>query len=234
MDHFLAKTQIRLTYLQDRRALADIDWPSVFDDLADAGLPLHQWRWCDLDGLTHVVLATDRDTRQHVGVLGLTEKATARKSWLQVETVIVRPNESSPLSCAMLAHVLARVVCLDGKPVAIAGSRAFRETLCALSVAIRAAGLYPPEGTNVVALETAKLGRGIGVGHTVLDLRPISEAVLLRDLRGLHGIRPERLKSLVAQRPTKKEPSKPPKAKLARSGGATRRPRKATRTGRIG
>ena len=229
MDHFLAKTQIRLTYLQDRRALADINWPSVFDDLADAGLPLHQWRWCDLDGFTHVVLATDRDTKQYVGVLGLTEKTTAQEPWLQVETVIVRPNESSALSCAMLAHVLARVVCLDGKPAAIAGSRAFREALCALSLKIRAAGLYPPTGTNVVALETARLGRGIGVGHTVLDLRSISEAVLLRDLRGLHGIRPERLKSLVAQRP-----SKPPKTKLARSGGATRRPRKATRTGRTG
>ena len=210
-------------------ALADINWPSVFDDLADAGLPLHQWRWCDLDGFTHVVLATDRDTKQYVGVLGLTEKTAAQEPWLQVETVIVRPNESSPLSCAMLAHVLARVVCLDGKPAAIAGSRAFREALCTFSLKIRAAGLYPPAGTNVVALETARLGRGIGVGHTVLDLRSISEAVLLRDLRGLHGIRPERLKSLVAQRP-----SKPPKTKLARSGGATRRPRKATRTGRTG
>jgi hypothetical protein len=229
MDHFLAKTQIRLTYLQDRRALAEIDWRAVFDDMADAGLPLHQWRWCDLDGLTHVVLASDRDTRRHVGVLGLTEKVTAPGSWLQMETVMVRPNDGSALSCAMLAHVLARVVCLDGKPVAIAGSRAFRDALCALGLNIRAAVLYPPTGSNVVALETAKLGRGIGVGHTVLDLRSISEAMLLRDLRGLHGIRPERLKSLVAQRP-----SKSPKAKPARSGGATRRPRKATRTGRTG
>jgi hypothetical protein len=229
MDHFLAKTQIRLTYLQDRRALADIDWPAVLDDLADAGLPLHQWRWCDLDGLTHVVLATDRDTRRYVGVLGLTEKATAPESWLRVETVMVRPHDSSALSCAMLAHVLARVVCLDGKPIAIAGSRAFREALSSLSLKIRAGRLYPPTGTNVAVLETARLGRGIGVGHTVLDLRSVSEAMLLRDLRGLHGIRPERLKSLVAQRP-----SKQPKAKSARSGGATRRPRKATRTGRTG
>jgi hypothetical protein len=229
MDHLLAKTQIKLTYLQDRRVLAEIDWPSVFDDLADSGLPLNQWRWCDLDDLTHVVLAADRDTRQYVGVLGLIERTIGREPWLQVETVIVRPTDSSALPCAMLAHVLARVVCLDGKPIAIAGSSASRATLCALSRNIRAAELYPPVDTNVVAFEAARLGRRIGVGHTVLDLRTISETLLLRDLRGLHGIRPDRLKSLVAQRPAKH-----PKAKSARTGGATRRPRKATRTGRTG
>jgi hypothetical protein len=227
MHHLLAKTQIRLTYLQDRRVLAEIDWPSVFDDLADSGAPLNQWRWCDLESLTHVVLAVDRDTKQYVGVLGLTEKTIGREAWLQVETVIVRPTDSSALPCAMLAHVLARVVCLDGKPIAIGGSNANRTTLCVLSRNIPAASLYPPTDTNVVAFEAAKLGRRIGVGHTVLDLRAISEALLLRDLRGLHGIRPDRLKSLVAQRPAKRL-----KAKSAKNGGATRRPRKATRTGR--
>src|ERR1700735_3191177 len=109
MDHFLAKTHIRLTYLQDRRALASIDWPSVFDDLADAGTPLSSWRWCDLDGLTHVVLAVDRDTAQYAGVLGLAEKAMEPEPWLQVETVIVRPDDRGRLPCAMLAHVLARI-----------------------------------------------------------------------------------------------------------------------------
>jgi hypothetical protein len=229
MDHFLAKTHIRLTYLQDRRALAGIDWPTVFDDLADSGTPLSSWRWCDLDGLTHVVLAMDRDTGQFAGVLGLIEKTMAPEPWLQVETVVVRPTASSGLPCAMLAHVLARIVCLDGKPTAIAGSRSSREVLCDLSLSLRTAALYPPVDGDVVALEAARLGHRIGAGHTVLDLRTVSEAVLFRDLRGLHGIRQDRLRSLVAQRPAKR-----PRVKPARSGGATRRPRKATHTGRIG
>ncbi|MGD0429812.1 MAG: hypothetical protein ABSA58_01860 [Acetobacteraceae bacterium] len=229
MDHFLAKTHIRLTYLQDRRALAGIDWPAVFEDLADSGAPLNSWRWCDLDGLTHVVLAIDRDTGQYAGVLGLAEKAMVPKPWLQLETVIARPKESGGLPCAMLAHVLARIVCLDGKPAAIAGSRSSREALCELSLNLRTATLYPSVQGNVVALDTARLGHRIGAGQTVLDLRPVSEAILLRELRGLHGIRQDRLRSLAAQRPAKKSA-----AKLARSGGATRRPRKATHTGRTG
>jgi hypothetical protein len=227
MHHFLAGTHIRLTYLQDRRALAGIDWPAVFDDLADAGTPLNHWRWCDLNGLTHVVLATDRDTGQYAGVLGLAERVTALEPWLLIENVLARPGESSAtLPCAMLANALARIVCLDGKPIAIAASRANRKALCGLSLNIRSAALYPPAGGNVVALQSAKLGRQIGLGHTVLDLRPVSEVSLLRDLRGLHGIRPDRLKSLSALRP--------PMAKPARTGGATRRPRKATPTGRTG
>ena len=229
MHHFLAKTQIKLTYLQDRRALSGIDWAAVFDDVADAGTPMHHWRWCDLDSLTHVVLATDRDSGQYAGVIGLTEMEMGPNSWLRVEIVIARPTESSALPCAMLAHVLARVICLDGKPIAIAGPLASREALCGLSLKVRSAALYPPAEGNVVALDAAKLGRGIGIGHTVLDLRRVSESLLLRDLRGLHGLRPERLKALAAYRPAKGA-----RAKAARSGGATRRPRKATRTGRTG
>jgi hypothetical protein len=44
---------------------------------------------------------------------------------------------------------------------------------------------------------------------------------LLRDLRRMHRVRPERVKP-------------PARTKSAKSGGATRHPRKATRTGRIG
>ena len=129
MHHFLAGTHIRLTYLQDRRALAGIDWPAVFDDLVEAGTPLSRWRWCDLDGLTHVVLATDRDSGRYAGVLGLTERTTSLEPWLNIESVMVRPGDNGDtLACAMLAHALARVVCLDGKPAAVAGSRADRSS----------------------------------------------------------------------------------------------------------
>jgi hypothetical protein len=227
MHHFLTGTQVKLTYLQDRRALAGIDWPTVFDDLMDAGVPLNRWRWCDLEALTHVILATERQTGRHIGVLGLSERTTAREPWLLVENVMVRPADSQgPLPRAMLAHALVRVVCLDGKPIAIAASRTNRDALCGLRQSIRSAALYPPAEDNIVSLDAAKLGRQIGAGHTVLDLRPVSEASLLRDLRGLHGIGPGRLRSLAALRSTM--------AKPARSGGATRRPRKATPTGRTG
>jgi hypothetical protein len=226
MHHLLAGTQIRLTYLQDRRALRGIDWPSVFDDLADAGMPMSRWQWCDLDGLTHVVLAIDRINGRYAGVLGLTAQATPPDQWLMLELALVRPKESGvTLPRAMLAHALARIVCLDGKPVAITASHANRPVLIDLSQNLRSVALHPPAGGNVIALRAARLGREIGAGRTVLDLSPVTESSLLRDLRGLHGVRPVR---------TKDGPAETVTAKLATSAAATRRPRKATHTGRSG
>ncbi len=225
MHHLLAGSQIRLTYLQDRRALRRIDWRTVFDDLTDAGAPMNHWRWCDLDGLTHVVLATDRLTGRHVGVLGLTERATPLEPWLLVEFAMVRPKESGMLPRAMLAHVLARIVCLDGKPAAVAAAHADQAALRDLGLNIRSATLHPPVEGNVIGFRVARLARQIGGDRTVLDLRPVSEISLLRDLRGLHGVRPERRK-LPADQEFMEKP--------ARGGGATRRPRNTTRTGRSG
>ena len=234
MQHLLAGSKIKLTYLQDRRALTQINWPAVFDDLTEAGAPMRRptshWQWCDLSSLSHVVLATDRETDRHAGVLGLTERATPLEPWLQVEFAIERPGDSgSSLTRAMLAHVLARIVCLDGKPAAIASARCNQAALHDLSPHLRYTALYPPDGgpggSNVIELRTARLARQIGGGRTVLDLRPVSEAILLRDLRRLHGVRPERLKLHVAEAIMEKP---------ARPGGATRRPRKTTRTGRSG
>ena len=89
---------------------------------------------------------------------------------------------------------------------------------------IRSATMHPPADGNVIALRTARLAHQIGVGRMVLDLRSISETSLLRDLRGLHGVRRERPKSAPDSA----------MAKPARSAAATRRPRKATHTGRTG
>jgi len=226
MERCLAGSQISLKYLQDRRALAEIDWPVVYEDLADAGTPLTHWQWCDLDGLTHVVLAIDRLTGRHAGVLGLTERATSLEPWLLIEAALVRPDEAGgTLLRSMLAHVLARIVCLDGKPVAIATPRVYQAALRDLSRNIRSAALHPPADGNIIAFRAARLARQIGGGKTVLDLRPVTEASLMRDLRSLHGVRAERLKALVRHRPT---------AKPARTAAATRRPRKATRTGKTG
>jgi len=221
MHYLLAGSQITLSYLQDRRALAGIDWPEVFDDVTDAGPPMSRWQWCDLEGLTHVVLAIDRTTGNYAGVLGLTERMAAPEPWLILDLALVRPKESGgTLARAMLAHVLARIVCLDGKPGAIATSNANRLALSDLSQNIRSATLHPPVDGNLIAFGAAGLARDIGNGRTVLDLRPVSETSLLRDLRGLHGVRTK--------------PSETAMAKPARSAAAMRRPRKATRTGRIG
>jgi hypothetical protein len=226
MNYLLAGSQIKLTYLQDRRALRDIDWPAIFDHLTDAGLPLSHWQWCDLDALTHVVLAIDRTTDHYAGVLGLTEWTAPVDSWLMIDLLLVRPKQSDvTLPRAMLAHVLARAVCLDGKPLAMVASSSGRGPLSELSRNIGSATLYPPEHGNVIALRAAGLARQIGIGRSVLDLQAVSESSLLRDLRGLHGIRAMGKKAALSERSM---------ARLARNAAATRRPRKATRTGRIG
>jgi hypothetical protein len=198
----------------------------VFDDLTDAGLPARCWQWCDLDALTHVVLAIDRSTGRYAGVLGLIERTTPVDPWLMIELAMVRPNDSDgTLPRAMLAHVLARVVCLDGKPLALAAAHAGRAALSELSRHIRSAALHPPANGNVIALRAAGLARQIGAGRSVLDLQATSEASLLRDLRGLHGIRAMGTKAALSEWSM---------ARLARNAAATRRPRKATHTGRTG
>ena len=169
MHYLLAGSQIRLTYLQDRRALAGIDWPTVFDDLTDAGMTATRWQWCDLDRLTHVVLATDRVTGRYAGVLGLTEWATPLEPWLMIDVALVRPKEIGvTLPRAMLAHVLARIVCLDGKPLAVAASPANRPVLSDLGRNLRSVALHPPPVGNVITLRAASLARQIGIGRTAL------------------------------------------------------------------
>ena len=225
MQHLLAGSLVRLTYLQDRRAIAAIDWPAIFDDLTDAGMPMTRWQWCDMDALTHVVLATDRITGRYAGALGLSKRTTSEEPWLMIGVALVRPRDCrSTLPRAMLAHVLARIVCLDGKPAAVVASQTHQPALTDLGRNIRSATMHPPADGNVIALRTARLAHQIGVGRMVLDLRSISETSLLRDLRGLHGVRRERPKSAPDSA----------MAKPARSAAATRRPRKATHTGRTG
>ena len=154
------------------------------------------------------------------------ERTTPVDPWLMVEMALVRPKEvDGTLARAMLAHVLARAVCLDGKPLAIASGLAGQGPLRDLGRHIRSAGLHPPTDDNVIALGAARLARQIGGGRTVLDLQTVSEGSLLRDLRGLHGIRAMGKKAALSERSM---------ARLARNAAATRRPRKATRTGRIG
>jgi hypothetical protein len=226
MHHLLAGSRITLTYLQDRRALAGIDWPAVFDDLTDAGTTVTRWQWCDLDRLTHVVLAIDRVSGRYAGVTGLSERADPPNRWLMIDVALVRQIDAQgALPRAMLAHVLARIVCLDGKPAGVAAARTNLAVLHDLSENVRLAALHPPADGNVISLRAAGLARQIGAGRTVLDLRTVSETSLLRDLRGLHAVRPERAKL---------DLSRDPMAKPARSGAATRRPRKATHTGMIG
>ena len=229
MDHVLAGSGIRLTYLQDHRAIARIEWPTVLDDLTEAGALANRCLWCDLDGLTHVVLAMDRVSGRYVGVLGLIERVTPVEAWLQIEAAMVRPGEGNgTLLRAMTAHMLARIISLDGKPVALASSRhgqAAETALRDIAMNIVTATAHPPVEGNVIAFQTANLSHRMGTPGLVLDLRPVAESSLLRDLRSMHRIRVERAKPKVAARVT---------AKAARSASATRRPKTATRTGRIG
>jgi len=233
MHHYLAGSRVRLTYLRDKRALAGMDWAAVMDDLTDGGPPV-LGRWNDFSALTHVVLATDCMTSRYAGMLGLIELSTTLEPYHLIETAIVRPGAKGvTLLRAMLAHVLARIVSLEGKPVAFAaprGDRSIEPALRDLGSNITEADLHPPAEGNVIGFKTACLARRIGSGGAVLDLRPVTESSLLRDLRGLHGVRPARLKPV----PVGIVAEEKPMAKPAKSAAAMRRPRKATHTGRIG
>jgi hypothetical protein len=204
--------------------MAQIDWVAIHNDLTDANTQVNYWRWGDLYALTHVVLALDRETGRHAGLLGLTARSTGSETWLQIETALVRPHDKAGiLPRAMLAHALTRIVCFDGKPAAIAAPGHGLSSLPDLGAALRAVALHPPLEGNVIALEAARIARRIGGDRLVLDLRQASEGSLLRDLRNLHGVRRDR-------RVAKAETTETP----ATSGGATRRPRKATHIDRTG
>lgn len=225
MDHLLAGTDIRLTYLQDRRALAAIDWPGVFDDLVESGAQPNRCLWSNLDRLTHVILATGRATGQCAGMLGLMGGTAGGDTYLMVDAVMTLPGEiGARLVLAMLAHALARVVSLDGKPAALAATQndaAIRLGVAVLSGHLAAAVTYPPLTGNVVLLGTADLARRVGGCDLVMDLRQATELMLLRDLRRLHNVREERAKPRAVRKP-------------ARTASATRHPRKAIRTEKIG
>lgn len=221
MDYRLSKTGIRLTYLQDKRALARIDWVEVLEDLSDAGAPPNRLLWSHLDALTHVVLAASRKTGRVAGVLGLVERVTSLEPYLLIDAIMVRPDQEAVLPLAMLAHTLSRVICLDGKPPALAarrGDRATEPALRGLAAAVSNVTAYPPLEGNVIALSTASLARRIGTAYAALDLRSAARKTLLRDLQRLHRARVERQVPKVTP-------------KLATTGGATRRPRTTTRTG---
>lgn len=224
MDHILGESKIKLTFLQDRRALAAIQWPRILDDLSDAGAPPNRLLWCDLDGLTHVVLAQDPETEEFVGVLGITERTTTREPYLTIEAAMLRPGSgSATLLRAMVAHVLARIISMDGRPAALAVPRADRSTepvLRDLDQTTTATVLHPPARGNIIALRTAELARRIGTASMILDLRAASEVPLLRDLKRLHRSRKETIPHIM------KTP--------ARIGDATHHPRTAIRTGRNG
>lgn len=228
MNHVLTGSGISLTYLQDPRARAAIDWAQIFEDLAEAGAPPYRFWWCDLANLTHVILATDRKTGRHAGLIGLVEPAVAHERRLVVEAAMVRPGEDcDTLLRAMLAHVLARVVVLDGKPAAIVCGRAgpvIEPALRDLAQYIPGASVFPPAMGNLVSFPTASLARRIGGDGLVVDLRLAPETGLLRELRRLHRVRVERKKPRVRAAAM---------AKSARSAGATRRPKTAIHTGTI-
>jgi hypothetical protein len=129
----------------------------------------------------------------------------------------------------MLAHALARIVCLDGKPVAIASPHrgGMEPALRDLGAQIGFAGFHPPAGGNVIEFASASLARRIGSGGTVLDLRPVREASLLDDLRAMHRVRPRRVRRAAC------EPAAiaAPMSEAAMHGVAKKRPGRATRTG---
>ena len=225
MDYLLAGTDIRLTYLQDHRALARIDWATLLDDLMDAGAPLNRLLWGDLDALTHVVLATDRSTGRCAGVLGLRERTTALEPWLLIDAIMVRPADAATLPLALLAHGLARIACLDGKPLAIAARRGdfgIEPVLRKLGDTVTGGAVHPPAASNVIGLRTAALARRVGVTFTVLDMRQVVETALLRDLRRLHRARLERARPRSAAAKVT--------GKVARIGGGMRRPKTTTHT----
>ena len=226
MDHVLAGHAALLTYLCDRRALADIDWPDVLDDLIDAGAPPNRCLWTDLERLDHVVIARDRVTHRHVGLLGLAERKTVTEPFLLIDAAMVRAGDGHmALLTAMLAHMLARVASLNAMPVAIASHSAdalIGPALRQVGAAIASATMHPGMADNVIDFGAASLSHRMGRVGAVLDLRQVEEAGLLRDLRRLHRIRPAPVKP------------RPVAAKPARGASATRRPKTATRTGKTG
>jgi len=195
MHHLLARSRIRLTYLQDRRDLAGVDWLD-FATLNDTGKS-HTFRWLDLDGFSHAVLAADCVTGRYVGMVGLVEQSPAPERCLLVRALLAqKASKPAPLRRAMLAHVLARVMLFDGKPAALAAPRdddVIAPALRDFAKHIPQAAQHPPAAGNVIAFEAAALARRTGAVHgPMLDLRHVTDRDLLGVLRSLHGRRPRR------------------------------------------
>ena len=227
MDHSLGESGLKLTYLRDRRAIEHIDWPSVLDDLLDADAPPNRCLWCDLDGMSHIVLAADRHTGRYMGVVGLIARGTTDSpSWLAIELALVRCGANGEgdivLLRAMLAHLLARIVTLEGKPPSLVAPYAAPDLETALRGLATAtnAGAHPPASGNVFDFQAASLACRVGRPILVLDFRALLEGALLRALRRMHCIRPLTLRPLTL-RPVALPPlALPPLDQEPAAGGA--------------
>ena len=277
MDHLLRGSGLTLTYLRDRRAIEGIDWPLLFDDLLEPGGPPNRCLWGGLDNLSHVVLATDRTSGRTMGLVGLMTRQTAHTSYLVVEQALVHttPAEAdgangaydATLLGAMLAHMLARIVTLEGRPACLAAAHAIPGVEAALRGMLATPGMaaHPPEQDNVINFQAASLACRIGRPALLLDLRAVTDTDLMRALRRMHCLRGPRRggapdkKSMDRKKagafamdgennkaagesraggPAKQSPARAEKRRKAvipaSPADATPRPRKATRTGRIG
>ena len=167
MDHVIASSGLRLSYLCDRLTIQRLDVQKILDDLAEPETRYALCGWfarVSLMDFDHVVLATNHSER-HVAMLVANDGNTLHGPYLDLRAAIaISAMRGSKLMRRLLAYAVSRVSCLGTTPRAIAARTsvpACYRLLSLFSNNIPGAGVFPEPNAPTVDLGRARLARDI-------------------------------------------------------------------------
>ncbi len=188
MDHVLAEQGLRLTYLRDSRTIDALDHELILEDLVE-GTPSGEQPACGvrsvLSDYDHLVLASDVETGQVLGLLGGRDGDCATGTFLLLETgFVVASARGTNLLRRMTALALLRIAglgALPGSVVALTRNPAGYHVLRTMSQALSGTKFAPAPDEGVVSIADALLIRDIAValGH------PLHYGAMLAALRAV-------------------------------------------------
>lgn len=168
MDHILAAQGLRLTYLHDQNAIADLDLDLILDDLSDDTADGDAFPWLTRRRLTdydHLVLVTDRSTGRYLAFLAANDGATSREDFLFLETAFVTSlARGQNLLRRMIAFAMLRIGGIQSTPTAIAActrNPLCHRVMCGIASRLTDAVVFPNADNVTINLHAATLAQRI-------------------------------------------------------------------------
>jgi hypothetical protein len=168
MDHVIASSGLKLTYLRDWASIELLDSNKILDDLVEVATGHALCNWFARVSLTdfdHVTLATNIKTGRHVGLLVAKDGAADFGSYLNLRAaMVIDAMRGTMLMRRMLAYTLLRIDSLDTMPrviVAQTSMPACYQLLSLFTQTIPGAAIFPKVMPEVIDIEQARLARQI-------------------------------------------------------------------------
>lgn len=164
MEHILADTGLRMTYLRHSYQLDELDQDAILYDLSEGSIEkltsayLTHINFNDYD---HLVLAADCRTNRTVGLLGMNEGSTGQEAFLELRTAFVAPSaRRRRIMDRMNAHALLRIAGSTPVPRVIftrCSNPAWYRNLSKLARRFTGAVVFPDHQHPAIRLEGVRL-----------------------------------------------------------------------------